>query len=280
MTYETRPKPTIDPEIPSVHLYFSSQEEEEDGVCIFSYMNSRGVGVIGKQAEGHSIELEFPDPENLLLYRIEYGNHSHEVVLLFQNLTDVSDMLFAYFPCFERKKFIFLGALNHVDRSVEVRLAQGRVVLPCKSGITVMEAFHDTEESSYTETYVLPYQGRLCFAFGRYVLVYGSTSTTPNTLPVEIFDSDCCYWLLDVVGRRVLKSRDGADFSLNALGGVGPVILEGNSLFLGLLTDSGRSFSANLHSHIQLIHRVITDEQIALWFGESEQQSGQSDEQS
>lgn len=265
MTYETHPKPDVNPEIPSVHLYSSAHETD---VSILTYMNRRGVGVVGKLSEGHTIELEFPDPDDLLLYRIEYGNHHHEAVLLFQHLDDMSDMLMAYFPCFERRELIPLGALNHVDRTVEVRLAQGRVVLPCSSGITVMEAVHDTEEPSYTETYVLPYQGRMCFALGRYVLVYGSTATTPDTFPVEIFDNDCCYWLLDVAERRVLKSRNGARYSMNALAAVGPVVLEGSNLFLGLFTDSNRRFSANLHSHIQLIQRVITDEQIKLWFGE------------
>lgn len=264
MAYETREKPDTNPEIPFVHTYCSALEKD---VCVFTYMSHRGVGMVSMLSKDHSVELEFPDPVNLILYRIEYGHHSHELVLLFQKLDDQSDMLFAYFPCFERKEMIFLGALNHVDRTVDVKFAQGRVVLPCKSGITVMEAMHDTEQPSYTYTYVLHHQGRLCFALGKYVLVYGSTLTTPDTLPVDIFD-DCCYWLLDVAERRVLKSRDGARFSMNALGGVGPVILEGNNLFLGLLTDSRRHFSANLHSHIQLIQGVITEEQITLWFGE------------
>ncbi|KAG5367182.1 hypothetical protein CJU89_1635 [Yarrowia sp. B02] len=224
--------------------------------------------MVGKTCKGESVELEFPDPENLMLYKIEYGNSSHEVVLLFQNVSTISNVLLAYFPCFERKKFIFLGALNHVDRTVEVRIAQGRLVYPCEKGIVVKEAIYDTEEPSYTETMVLPYQGRLCFSLGKYVLVYGSTESTPDTLPVEIFDHYCCYWMIDVAERRVLKSRDRADFSLNALGAAGPVILEGSSLFLGLMTDSNRCFSANLHSHIQLIQRVLTDEQINLWFGE------------
>lgn len=267
MEYETRPKPDLDPSIPSFHSYFSAMEKD---VCIYTYMDNRGVGIVGKSAQGESIEMEFPEPDKFLLYRIEYGNHSHEVVMLFQNLDEMSDKLFAYFPCFERQKVIFLGALNHVDRTVEVRLAQGRVVFPCKDGIKVVEAVYDTEKPWKTEICVLPHQGRMCFAFGKYVLVYGCPLTTPDMLPVEIFDFDCCYWLIDVSGRRVLKSREGAKFFMNALGASGPVILEGNSLFLGLITNSERRFTANLHSHIQLIQRIITEEQIKLWFGELE----------
>lgn len=226
-----------------------------------------GGGILGLYTEGHVSEMTFPDHRKLIIYRMEYGSKPHELVVLFQSLDSDTDKLFAYFPCFERKEMVFLGVLNHVDRTVEVRLCHGRVLYPSEAGITMAEILCDTEEHSRITTTIIPHQGKMCFSFGRYALVYGNILSTPMTLPVEIFDFDCCYWLIDVVQRRLLKSRDGAKYYMNALGNSGPVILQGTDLFLGLITNERRVFAADLHSHIQLIQRVITKEQIRWWFG-------------